>query len=141
MMKLDDELAEATDALLSGREMPVLQDENRELAEVLRELYRVIDPTTPPSTAFQQQMNARLNTEWNRANTPPTLRLVDRPQVRLASLAAAVVLILGAVVVLAIPESPRELQGAAIGLNHGAALAVLVGVVVAGAYFYGRSRR
>ncbi len=141
MMELDDELAEATDALLSGREMPALQAENRELAEVLRELYRVIDPTTPPSVVFQQQMNARLNTEWNRAHMQPTLRLVDRPLVRLAALAAAVVLILGAVVVLAMPESPRELQGAAIGLNHSAALIVLVGVVAAGAYFYGRSRR
>ena len=141
MMELDDELAEATDALLSGREMPELQGENRELAEVVRELYRVIDPATPPSAVFQQRMNARLNTEWDRANKPPTLRLVDRPLVRLAALAAAVVLILGAIIVLAMPESPRELQGAAIGLNHGAALAVLVGVVAAGAYFYGRSRR
>jgi hypothetical protein len=141
MMELDDELAEATDALLSGREMPTVQEDNRELAEVVRDLYRVIDPATPPSAVFQQRMSARLNTEWDRSNVQATLRLADRPLVRLAALAAAVVLIFGAVVVLAMPESPNELQGAAIGMNHGVALLVLAGVVVAGAYFYGRSRR
>jgi hypothetical protein len=141
MMDLDDELAEATDSLLNGGEMSVLQENNRELAEVVRELYRVIDPKSPPSAVFEQRMNARLNSEWDRSNVQPTLRLVDRPLVRLAALAAAVVLILGAVVVLAMPESPRELQGTAIGMNHGVALLVLAGVVVAGAYFYGRSRR
>ncbi len=140
MMELDDELAEATDALLSGREMPTLQEDNRELAEVVRDLYRVIDPARAPSAAFQQRMTARLNTEWDRSNAQPTLRLVDRPLVRLAAMAAAVVLILGAVVVLAMPEPPRELQGAAIGMNHGAALLVLAGVIVAGAYVYGRNR-
>lgn len=141
MMDLDDELAEATDALLSGKEMPELGDENRKLGEVVRELYRVIDPHTPPSAAFEKRMNARLSDEWNRANVQPTLRLMDRPLARVLALAAAVVLILGALVVLAMPESPRELQGAAIGLNHGVALIVLVVVVVVGAYFYGRSRR
>jgi hypothetical protein len=141
MMDLDSELAEATDSLLSGREMAALQEDNRELAEVVRELYRVIDPKTPPSAAFEQRMNARLDAEWDRSNVQPTLRLVDRPLVRLAALAAAVVLILGAVVVLAMPETPRELQGTAIGINHGAALLVLAGVLVAGAYFYGRNRR
>src|SRR5690348_1127630 len=114
MMDLDNELAEATDALLNGKEMPVLQEDNRELAEVVRELYRVIDPKSPPSAAFEQRMNARLNSEWDRSNVQPTLRLLDRPLVRLVAVAAAVVLILGAVVVLAMPESPRELQGAAI---------------------------
>jgi hypothetical protein len=141
MMELDDELAEATDAILNGRETPDLQDENRELAEVVRDLYRAIDPATPPSAAFQQRLNARLNSEWDRSNVQPTLRLVDRPLVRLAALAAAVVLILGAVIVLAMPESTSELQGAAIGMNHGVALLVLAGVVVVGAYFYGRNRR
>ncbi|MEO8398054.1 MAG: hypothetical protein ABI700_33980 [Chloroflexota bacterium] len=141
MMELDDELAEATDALLSGREMPTLEEDNRELAEVVRDLYRVITPAIPPSAAFQQRMTARLNVEWDRSNAQPTLRLVDRPLVRLAAMAAAVVLILGAVVVLAMPESPRALQGAAIGMNHGAALLVLAGVIVTGAYIYGRNRR
>jgi hypothetical protein len=87
MMELDNELAEATDAILNGREMPDLQDENRELAEVVRDLYRAIDPATPPSAAFQQRLNARLNSEWDRSNVQPTLRLVDRPLVRLAALA------------------------------------------------------
>ena len=88
---------------------------NRELAEVVRELYRVIDPATPPSAVFQQRMNARLNTEWDRANVQPTLRLVDRPLVRLAALAAAVVLILGAIIVLAVPESPRRYRARQLG--------------------------
>jgi hypothetical protein len=61
--------------------------------------------------------------------------------VRLAGLAAAVVLVLGALLVLAVPDSNQPLQGMAIGMSDGAAIFVLLGVAAAGTLFYLRTRR
>jgi hypothetical protein len=69
------------------------------------------------------------------------LRLLERPLVRVASLAAAVVLVMGALIVLAVPNSPEQLQGAAIGFADAAALVVLFGVILVGALFYWRGRQ
>ncbi len=140
MDKLDEELAGATDTLLSGRNMPILSEENRQLGEVLRQLYRAIEPDAPPSPAFSTRMTRMLDAEWERSHRP-TLRLVDRPLVRLAGLAAAVVLVLGALLVLAVPDSSQPLQGMAIGMSDGAAIVVLLGVAAVGALVYWRSRR
>ncbi len=140
MDQLDDELAGATDALLSGRSMPMLSEKNQQLGEVLRQLYRAIEPDAPPSPAFTARLNRMLDAEWDRAHKP-TLRLVDRPLVRLAGLAAAVVLVLGALLVLAVPDSNQPLQGMAIGMSDGAAIFVLLGVAVVGMLFYWRTRR
>lgn len=141
MIDTDNELAEATDALLAQREPRALTEENAELFAVVRELNRIIDPQTPPTAAFQQRLTSRLNTEWDRAYTPPQLRLMDRPVVRVLSMAAAVVLILASVMVLSVPETAPELQGAAIPLDDAAAVLVLVGVVAVGAFVYWRDRR
>jgi hypothetical protein len=100
----------------------------------------VIDPAQGLSAEYRQRLASRLNLEWQQ-QAAPTLRLIDRPLVRLAALAAAVVLVLGAIVVLAVPDAPDQLQGAAIGLNDGLALLVLVGVAAGGAFVYWRSRR
>lgn len=141
MIDTDNELAEATDALLAKRNVQALTDENAELFAVVRELHRVIDPQTPPTAAFQQRLTSRLNTEWDRAYTPPQLRLMDRPVVRLLSMAAAVVLILASLMVLTVPETTPELQAAAIPLDDAAAVLVLVGVAAVGAFVYWRDRR
>ncbi len=141
MTELDDQLAEATDDLLNRGSMRPLNGENHELSEVVSQLYQVIDPATPPSPAYQERMRARLDVEWQRQYAPPTLRLLDRPLVRLAALAAAVVLILAALVVLAVPETPMPLQGAAIDVDDGVALLVLVAVAAGSTFFYWRSRR
>ncbi len=141
MTHLDDELADATDALLEGREELRVQGENRELYQVVRQLCAVIDPQSPPSAAFEQRLQARLEEEWSRANAKPTLRLIERPLVRVASLAAAVVLVLGALLVLAVPEDPERLEGAAIGSADAAALVVLVGVAAVGAVYFWRNRQ
>lgn len=140
MDQLDEELAGATDALLSGGNLPALSEENRQLGEVLRQLYRAIEPDAPPSPVFTARLTRMLDTEWERAHQP-TLRLVERPLVRLAGLAAAVVLVLGALIVLAVPDSNQPLQGMAIGMSDGAAIFVLLGVAVAASLFYWRSRR
>ena len=141
MTYLDDELADATDALLEGREELSLDSENRALYQVVRQLCAVIDPQTPPSAGFERRLQARLDDEWNRANAQPVLRLIERPLMRIASLAAAVVLVLGALLVLAVPDTQEQLQGAAIGFDDVAALTVLIGVVAVGAFFYWRVRR
>lgn len=141
MIDLDNELAEATDALLAKRQVNALTGENAELLDVARELNRVIDPQTAPSAAFQQRLTSRLNAEWDRSYAPPTLRLLDRPVVRLVSMAAAVVLILASLVVLSVPETTPALQGTAVALDDAAAVLVLVGVVVVGALVYWRDRR
>ena len=143
--QLDNELAEATDALLSGREVGAVSPENADLVRSTRELMQVIDPNTPPSAAFQKRMTQRLNAEWDRANGQRSnvvpLRLMDRPVVRLASMAAAVVLVLGALVVLAVPESNPQLQGAAVPLDDAAAVLVLLGVATVTGFIYWRGRR
>lgn len=142
--ELDNELAEATDALLSGREMRSLVGENAELAKIVRDLYAAIDPQTPPSAAFQQRLTSRLDSEWERAHpssSTMTMRVLERPALRVAALAAAVVLVLGALIVLAVPESTPELQGAAVALDDAAAILVLIGVAVAGAVVYWRDRQ
>jgi hypothetical protein len=140
MNKRDDELAQATDSLLNNGTMPPLEGENAALQETIRALYGVIEPQRKPSAAFQQQMTARLNAEWDRAYAPPALRLVERPLMRLAALAAAVVLVLASVVVLVTPDMSDPLQGTAIGMDDGLAVVVLLGVAAAGAFFYIRRR-
>lgn|GEM_PF-4429369 len=140
-MNLDDELAEATDALLSGREVKPLTDENAELLGVVRELNTLIDPNTLPSDAFQQRLTRRLSDEWDRWYAPPALRLLDRPAVRVLTMAAAVVLVLASLVVLSVPETTPALQGTAIPLDDAAAILVLLGVVAVGAIVYWRGRR
>ncbi len=140
MDKLDDELAGATDALLSGRNLPTLSDENRELGEVLRQLYRAIEPDAPPSPAFEARLTRMLDGEWERAHQP-ALRLVERPVMRFAGLAAAIVLVLGALAVLAVPDASQPLQGMAIGMSDSAAIVILLGVAVGALLFYWRTRR
>lgn len=141
MTDLDEQLAAATDELLSTGVMTPLAGENRELGEVISQLYRIIDPANRPSAECQEQLVSRLNRELDRQFAPPQLRLLDRPWVRTAALAAALVLVLAALIVLAVPETPEQLEGAAIGIDDGAALIVLLAVAAGGAAFYWRTRR
>lgn len=138
--ELDDELAQVTDALLGGREMGVFSAQNSELVGVVRDLKRVIDPTIPPSAAFQQRLTARLNNEWERANPKPALRLLERPAARLASLAATVVLVLGALLILSAPDASPDLQGAAFAADDAVAVLMLIGAAAVG-FAYWRARR
>lgn len=140
MTKLDDELAQATDSLIETGNMPPLEGENAELAETLRALYAVIEPRRMPGAAFQQQMTARLNAEWDRAYAPPTLRLLERPHMRLAAIAAAVVLVLASVVVLVTPDASDPLQGTAMGIADGVAVIVLLGVAAVAGFVFWRRR-
>lgn len=140
MNRFDDELAQATDVLLSGGTMPTLDGENAALGQTIRELYAVIDPKRMPSAAFQQQMTARLNAEWDRAYAPPTLRLLERPLVRLAALAAAVVLVLASLLVLVVPDGTDGLQGTALGMDDGVAVVVLVAVAAVAGFVFWRRR-
>ena len=141
MTQLDDELAQATDALLEGSDPATLDGENGDLHKIAVQLYSVIDPKSPPSAAFQRRLVSRLNAEWDHAHAAPTLWLLDRPIMRLAALAAAVVIVLAAVVVLAVPDQANQLHGTAIGLHNAAAILALLGVAAVGAIVYWRNRR
>jgi hypothetical protein len=138
MDNLDDELVAATDALLNRDKPVTLSGENRELGDVLLQLYRAIQPDQPPTAEFERRLSQRLGMEWERTHTSP-LRRLDRPLVRVASMAAAVVVILGALLVLAVPDSAAQLEGTAIGLDDATAVLVLVGVI--GVFVYWRNRR
>jgi hypothetical protein len=140
-MDLDNEIAEATDALLDRRKVRPLASENAELFDVVRGLNTLIDPHNLPSEAFQQRLTSRLSAEWDRSYTVPTLRLLDRPALRVLAMAAAVVLVLASLVVLSVPETTPALQGTAIPLDDAAAIFVLLGVVTVGAVVYWRGRR
>jgi len=139
-LELDNELAQVTDALLGGRDVGAFSAENAELVSVVRDIAAVIDPRTPPSAAFQQRLTQRLNAEWERANPKPALSLLERPVARLASLAATVVLVLGALLILAAPDASPDLQGAAFAADDAVAVLMLVGAVVVG-FAYWRARR
>ncbi len=139
MNELDDELAVATDTLLKRGDYPALSENNSDLGDVLLQLYGVIEPNKPLSSSFEARLTRSLETEWERAHAP-TLRLLDRPILRIAGLAAAVVLVLGAVLVLSVPDSSQPLQGMAFGVSDGVALLVLAGVTVVAAVYNRRKR-
>ena len=139
MNQWDEELARATDALIDGREIGTISVENRPLMDVVRDLYAVIAPENAPSEGFERRLTTMLNTEWEREHAPQ-LRLLERPAVRLVGMAAGVVLILGSLLVLALPDANEPPLGMAVGAGDVAALVVLAAVVGA-AFLYWRSRR
>ena len=141
MTDLDDELAQATDELLSGHSLSALDGDNRELEAVLHQLQETINPAQPPGAAFEQRLNIRLNAEWDRLYAPPRLRLVDQPLVRVLAMAAAVVLILGVIVLLAVPSSSSQLRGTAINPGNAAVILLVLGIGAIGAFLYLRSHR
>lgn len=138
--ELDDELAQVTDALLGRRDAGTFSRENAELISVVHDLLRVIEPDKTPSAAFQQRLTQRLNSEWERANPKPALRLLERPAARLASLAATVVLVLGALLILSAPDASPDLQGAAFAADDAVAVLMLIGAAAVG-FAYWRARR
>jgi hypothetical protein len=60
--------------------------------------------------------------------------------VRLAALAAAVVLVLASLLVLVVPDSPDSLQGTALGMDDGIAVVVLVAVAAVAGFVFWRRR-
>jgi hypothetical protein len=138
--RLDDELAEMTDAILENREMKP-SDEMNDLADVVRGLRDVIQPGDTPSRAFEERMKQRLDLEWEQRQRR-TMRMRVNPAVRLVALAAALVVVL--VVIIFITNTPPEsgdLPGAAGGPIEFLIALIAVGAVVGAAFLVWRNRR
>lgn len=138
--RLDDELAEVTDAIIENREMKPSQ-EIAELAEIARGLRDLIEPNTPPSAAFEARMKNRLDVEWEQRQRRVT-RMRVSPMVRMVALAAAVVVVM--VVVIFLTNTTSEEGGfnaTALGSPDALIALVAVAAVIGAAILVWRSRR
>ncbi|HLU08761.1 MAG TPA: hypothetical protein VK003_03785 [Oceanobacillus sp.] len=138
--RLDDELAELTDAIIENREMTPSQD-IADLAEIARGLRDLIEPNTPPSASFDARMKNRLDMEWEQRQRRMT-RMRVTPAVRMVSLAAAVVVVM--VVVIFLTNNPSEgggFDGTALGSPDALIAVVAVAAVVGAAILVWRNRR
>jgi hypothetical protein len=130
--RLDEDLADLTDAVIENRETKTSED-MAELSAVVRGLRDLIESGEQPSALFEARMRQRLDLEWEQRQ-----RRMLRPRVsnavRVASLAAALVVVL--VVVISLFGAPEDggLQGTALGSPEGIivvfALAAVVGLAV-----------
>ncbi len=127
---LDAELAAFVDGLLRGPSAPSIEisPQNAELAQLSRQVQRLIAPDSPPSPVFRARLAARLDAEWdlaqNQSNKPKSVplragRVFITPHTRRLLGIAALVAVLFAVVLALASSSgaiaPTATAGAAIG--------------------------
>jgi hypothetical protein len=112
---LDDDLANMTDRLLAGEEVNALPD-NQDLGKVVRQLRKAVVPSVPDA-AYRARLTQRLNEEWDKSHRQPVRRLLGRPLLRFAILAACVVVVLTVALLAwwADLSGTPALQGAALG--------------------------
>jgi hypothetical protein len=130
--RLDDELAAFTDGLLAGEDVPAPTG-LEELAQVVRQLNALIAPAERPSPAFREHLTQRLNREWTLQHQRRTRFRFSR---RLVQVAAVVVVILGALVVLALNSENESVQGTALGSASGIVVIVVVLLAIGVAIFW-----
>jgi hypothetical protein len=121
-MRPDDQLAELTDAILDRRDqqpLPELRDD-AELVLALRDLIR---PEEEPPDAFREQLRARMAAEFDALpRRAQSRRPTMRPALRLALAAASVVLVLAALLLFDVVDTPGSLFGAAAGVTDAGSL-------------------
>jgi ferric-dicitrate binding protein FerR (iron transport regulator) len=130
---LDDELAELTDALMSGQPYHA-SDEARELAAVVEQIHTLIAPHDQPDAAFRNRVTQRVMEEWDNLQASPrrTRWRMRRTQLRpLTALAAALALAVLAVALITIQgdDSGEPVQGTALGELPVVSIAVIGGIV------------
>jgi lipopolysaccharide export LptBFGC system permease protein LptF len=135
--RLDDELAAFTDGLLAGEDVPAPTG-LEELAQVVRQLNALIAPAERPSPAFREHLTQRLNREWTLQHQRRTRFRFSR---RLVQVAAVVVVILGALVVLALNSENESVQGTALGSASGIVVIVVVLLAIGVAIFWFHQHR
>lgn len=138
--RLDDELADITDAIIENREMKTSQ-ENAALAEIARGLRDLIEPNAPPPAAFEARMKQRLELEWEQRQRRAA-RIRVNPAVRLVALAAAVVVVM--VVIIFLSTNTGEGGGfdaTALGSPEAIIGIIAVAAVVGAAILVWRNRR
>lgn len=124
--RLEDELANMTDTILSDRNAQPATGELRQYDDIVRGLHALLHEDGP-SEAFERRLSQRLDHEWAQraARRPGVLRLT--PVSRMLAAAAAVLLLVG-VVALISPEP--ALQATVVG-EFGAGVLIGVGALVA----------
>jgi ABC-type Fe3+-siderophore transport system permease subunit len=138
--RLDDELADLTDAIIENREMKTSQD-IADLAEIARGLRDLIEPNAPPSAAFEARMKTRLDMEWEQRQRRAT-RMRVNPAVRLIALAAAVVVVMVVIIFLTNnPGNDPQVVGTVLESPETLIAAVAVAAVVGAAILVWRNRR
>ena len=94
--QLDNDFADLTDALLTGRQVKS-SDELRDLTALARQLQTLMSDIEPPSASFRGQLARRLDIEWRQVRHGSRFRWLptsSRVQIRqYVALAAALVLI------------------------------------------------
>ncbi len=134
--RLDNELAELTDRLIAGRDMEPPQNlpdlpELEALANVTRQLHRLMSQESAPSPAFRSRLTQRLNQEWavvqrQKVTQKPARGFALRPVWGWAALAAALL------VVFAVVLYPSLSQSSSAGLAAGQSTpeVLIVGLVL-----------
>jgi hypothetical protein len=129
--KLDDELADFTDALIEGRTMNATAD-MQGLDQTVRLLNEVIRPDGKPDAAFRARLTQKMNEEWAMAH-PRKIRWFNQPAYRFGALAAGLVIVLLGLLV----TNPGRVQNQGTGSGSVPDYIVVVAVVVvAGIAFY-----
>jgi hypothetical protein len=141
--RLDDELADITDAIIENREMKTSQ-EIADLAQIARGLRDLVEPNSPPSAAFDARMKNRLDMEWEQRQRRAA-RVRVNPAVRLVALAAALVVVMVVIIFLTnnTGDDPgcAELCGTVLESPETLIAIVAVAAVVGAAVLVWRNRR
>lgn len=137
--RLDDELADLTDAVIENREIKT-SDDMADLPEVVYGLRDLIEPGDPPPADFEARMRQRLDMEWDQRQRRLTQVRVS-PAARVATLAAALVVVLVVMIALTGPPANGGMQGTALGSTEAIIGFVAIVAVVGALVLVWRSRR
>jgi len=139
--RLDNQLAELADALLSGQNVnaAAIDPELNELVKVSRGLKTLIADDPGPSAAFRAQLSRTLTEEWDKERFR---RRTNWPRlVRFAALAAALVVVLGAVGLFLNSSPEAGLAAGPLTPQFFAVVAVIGAGVIVALIIFALSRR
>ena len=127
--RLDDIIASYTDAILSGREAPVLEEFASE-ARIVQALNRVIAPDKNMDAAMRSRLNQRINAEWDQRKS--RRKILSFPTGRYSSLAVAagLAIIIGVVAIVLSTGDASGSEVSATAQGDSSAL-VVIGVMAA----------
>jgi len=138
---LDNELADMTDRLLSGQDAEV-SSENRIEALLVRRLYHTISRNPAPDATFRSRLTQRINQEWSAVRAASSHLGNRRPLPRWAAPAAALVVVVGATLIL-LSESALvgSVQATAVGPVTWVFPAIFIGAIVVVGFTIWRRRK
>src|SRR5262245_22015404 len=137
--RLDDELADLTDALVEGRDMKA-SAELQGLDQTVRLLNDVIRPDGVPDQAFRARLTQRMNEEWAMTH-PRRVHWYNQPVFRFAAAAAGLVFVLLGILWLSKPGGITDPTATGFGRDVGSLLIVSAVVIGGIAFYLWRNRR